>query len=245
MMLVLHAIITALVPPAVHVAGRDPARAIDALAMSALRSQAHASQDASFTNRPCAQVFLFNHSDRTLLGPLSAVSPGGMYLDEQAWARPGHRSTWPAQVSALRVCAWNLPSLICSLCNCIQVYLVHRHSLMRAQAHLVWGHSKETAYTCAATVTSLGSCQRLHAECAREQVRVAVHHPVIALQEKVFKPLIEAAYYSPKAFHFDLTKPETLSLLEAFTHRQVRARPPLPTVMHCIKPAAVHEGELM
>ena len=44
------------------------------------------------------QVFLFNHSDRTLLGPLSAVSPGGMYIEERAWARPGHRSPWPAQV---------------------------------------------------------------------------------------------------------------------------------------------------
>lgn len=50
-----------------------------------------------------------------------------------------------------------------------------------------------------------------------------MHHPVIALQEKVFKPLVEAAYYSPSAFHFDLTKAEALSLLEAFTHRQVRA----------------------
>ena len=45
-----------------------------------------------------SQVFLFNHSDRTLLGPLSAVSPGGMYIEERAWARPGHRSPWPAQV---------------------------------------------------------------------------------------------------------------------------------------------------
>ena len=50
-----------------------------------------------------------------------------------------------------------------------------------------------------------------------------MHHPVIALQEKVFKPLVEAAYYSPNTFHFDLTKAEALSLLEAFTHRQVRA----------------------
>ena len=50
-----------------------------------------------------------------------------------------------------------------------------------------------------------------------------MHHPVIALQEKVFKPLVEAAYYSPNAFHFDLSKAEALSLLEAFTHRQVRA----------------------
>ena len=63
---------------------------------------------------------------------------------------------------------------------------------------------------------------------AHEQVRVAVHHPVIALREKVFKPLLETAYYSPSAFHFDLTKAEALSLLEAFTHRQVRA-PDRPT----------------
>ena len=52
-----------------------------------------------------AQVFLFNHSDRTLLGPLSAISPGGMYLEERAWARPGHRSPWPAQVKSLHTCA--------------------------------------------------------------------------------------------------------------------------------------------
>ena len=51
---------------------------------------------------------------------------------------------------------------------------------------------------------------------------MAVHHPVIALQEKVFKPLVEKAYYSANAFHFDLTKAEALGLLEAFTHRQVR-----------------------
>jgi len=57
---------------------------------------------------------------------------------------------------------------------------------------------------------------------AHEQVKVAVHHPIIALQEKVFRPLIEPAYYSAKEFHFDLTAPEALSLLEAFTHRQVR-----------------------
>lgn len=49
-----------------------------------------------------------------------------------------------------------------------------------------------------------------------------MHHPIIALQEKVFRPLIEPAYYSAKEFHFDLTAPEALSLLEAFTHRQVR-----------------------
>lgn len=56
---------------------------------------------------------------------------------------------------------------------------------------------------------------------AHLQVRIAVHHPIIALQEKVFKPLIPSAYYSGSAFHFDLTKAEARSLLEAFTHRQV------------------------
>ena len=63
----------------------------------------------------------------------------------------------------------------------------------------------------------------MHVLHACTQVRVAVHHPVIALQEKVFKPLLDAAYYSANNFHFDLTKAEALSLLEAFTHRQVRA----------------------
>ena len=56
-----------------------------------------------------AQVFLFNHSDRTLLGPLSATSPGGMYLEERAWARPGHRSPWPAQVRTLHTVPAGLP----------------------------------------------------------------------------------------------------------------------------------------
>ena len=52
-------------------------------------------------------MFLFNHSDRTLLGPLSAISSGGMYIDEKAWARPGHRSQWPAQVWTLQVLSYS------------------------------------------------------------------------------------------------------------------------------------------
>ncbi len=77
--------------------------------------------------------------------------------------------------------------------------------------------------------------------CVFEQVRVAVHHPVIALQEKVFKPLLDAAYYSASNFHFDLTKAEALSLLEAFTHRQVR----VVNVQHLLTmDLAVHRRQL-
>ena len=70
-------------------------------------------------------------------------------------------------------------------------------------------------------------------------MRIAVHHPIIALQEKVFKPLIKSAYYNSSTFHFDLTTAEALRLLDAFTHRQVNISldsnmlsQPLGLVMH-------------
>ena len=86
------------------------------------------------------QVFLFNHSDRTLLGPLSAVSPGGMYLDERAWARPGHRSPWPAQVTALRIC--HVPADLSQ-------QISTQHALQELWTVIAWAQEQEgCTYAC-------------------------------------------------------------------------------------------------
>ena len=165
------------------------------------------------------QVFLFNHSDRTLLGPLSAISPGGMYIDKKAWARPGHKSTWPAQVNLLHMC-FQHPYILAFMA--LSVRWAPFVTISPGPPHEI-----EHARVSTRHAHALTSCNKhvwlVRWGCfAHEQVKVAVHHPIIALQEKVFRPLIEPAYYSAKEFHFDLTAPEALSLLETFTHRQVR-----------------------
>jgi hypothetical protein len=47
------------------------------------------------------QVFLLNVSKRALLGPFAAASCGGLGLEPHAWARPGHKTPFPAQARSL------------------------------------------------------------------------------------------------------------------------------------------------
>ena len=55
----------------------------------------------------CLQIFLFDHSNRVLLGPFSAATDGGMGIDPKAWGRRGHATPFPAQVCTLPFCACN------------------------------------------------------------------------------------------------------------------------------------------
>ncbi|MFS7921596.1 putative development/cell death domain-containing protein [Helianthus anomalus] len=43
-------------------------------------------------------VFLFNYTDRTLLGIFEAVSSGQMNIDPYAWTCEGYKKPFPAQV---------------------------------------------------------------------------------------------------------------------------------------------------
>ncbi|CAL8468612.1 g8152 [Coccomyxa elongata] len=51
--------------------------------------------------RPGLPVFLFDHSNRMLLGPFSATTNGGMDIEPKAWGRRGHVTPFPAQVRVL------------------------------------------------------------------------------------------------------------------------------------------------
>ncbi|KAF5759554.1 putative development/cell death domain-containing protein [Helianthus annuus] len=48
--------------------------------------------------KPGLPVFLFNYTDRTLLGIFEAVSSGQMNIDPCAWTSEGYKTPFPAQV---------------------------------------------------------------------------------------------------------------------------------------------------